>query len=156
MPPLFLPDDQYLRWPLLPSEAVYGKLKGDRIKALMKEVTAISQKSRDDGNQYWGRITGTPYDAETQQWALQHFRRIGLEQIRTQEFDLQPQWMPASWEGSVQGGGKTVKLEALFPIFGSRSPTWMWRSLCRTRVSRRWRAPLPRSSMKSTRSTSRT
>jgi hypothetical protein len=118
-PPLFHPDDAYLRWPLLPSEAAYGKIRGDRIKALLLEVTAISRKSRDEGNQYWGRITGTPYDAQTSEWALKHFKRIGLEQVRMQEMDLPPQWINPKWSANVEGGGKSVPLKTLFPWVGT-------------------------------------
>ena len=61
-PPLWLPDQEYLRWPLTPSEQKYASLDAHRIKGCINEITAISRKSRDDGNQYWGRITGTQYD----------------------------------------------------------------------------------------------
>ena len=96
-PPLWLPDEEYLRWPLPPSEQRYASLSGTRIKGYINEITAISRKSRDDGNQYWGRITGTPYDRMTAEWIAAQFRRIGLEQVRIQEFDkLPPQWFPTS------------------------------------------------------------
>ncbi|HJZ74955.1 MAG TPA: hypothetical protein VKE51_24640, partial [Vicinamibacterales bacterium] len=85
-PPLWLPDDEYLRWPLPPSEQAYAALSGRRIKGYINEITAISRKSRDDGNQYWGRITGTPYDKMTTDWIAAQFRRVGLEQVRIQEF----------------------------------------------------------------------
>jgi len=119
-PPLWLPDDQYLRWPLPPSEQAYASLSGRRIKGYINEITAISRRSRDDGNQYWGRITGTPYDRMTAEWVAAQFRRIGLQQVRIQEFDaLPPQWFPTSWEVSVAGRDKTVKLATAFPIYHS-------------------------------------
>jgi Peptidase family M28 len=119
-PPLWLPDDEYLRWPLPPSEQAYARLSGRRIKGYINEITAISRKSRDDGNQYWGRITGTPYDRMTADWIAAQFRRIGLEQVRIQEFDtLPPQWFPTSWEVSVAGSEKTVALKTAFPIYHS-------------------------------------
>ena len=67
-PPLWLPDNEYLRWPLPPSEQAYAGLSGKRIKGYINEITAISRKSRDAGDQYWGRITGTPYDRMTAEW----------------------------------------------------------------------------------------
>ena len=119
-PPLWLPDDEYLRWPLPPSEQAYASLSGRRIKGYIDEITAISRKSRDDGNQYWGRITGTPYDRMTAEWIAAQFRRIGLEQVRIQKFDaLPPQWFPTSWEVSVAGAEKTVALKTAFPIYHS-------------------------------------
>src|SRR5438093_8881832 len=119
-PPLWLPDDQYLRLPLPPGEQIYAALDAHRIKGYINEITAISRKSRDDGNQYWGRITGTPYDKMTTDWIAAQFRRVGLEQVRTQEFTkLPPQWFPTSWEVVATGGGRTLPLKTAFPIYHS-------------------------------------
>jgi len=119
-PPLWLSDAEYLRWPLPPSEQAYASLSGRRIKGYINEITAISRKSRDDGNQYWGRITGTPYDRMTAEWVAAQFRRIGLEGVRIQEFDtLPPQWFPTSWEVTVAAGGQTVPLKSAFPMYHS-------------------------------------
>jgi len=119
-PPLFLPDDEYLRWPLPATEQAYGGLSGRRIKGYIEDITAISRKSRDDGQQYWGRITGTPYDKMTTDWIAAQFRRVGLEQVRIQEFtDLPPQWFPTSWEVVASGAGKSLPLKTAFPIYHS-------------------------------------
>jgi len=118
-PPLWLPDDEYLRWPLPPSEQAYAALSGRRIKGYINEIIAISRKSRDDGNQYWGRITGTPYDKMTTDWIAAQFRRVGLEQVRIQEFDLPPQWFPTSWEVVASAGARSVPLKTAFPIYHS-------------------------------------
>ena len=119
-PPLWLSDNDYLRWPLPAAEHAYARLDAHRIKGYIDEITAISRKSRDDGNQYWGRITGTPYDKMTTDWVAAQFRRIGLEQVRTQEFTmLPPQWFPTSWEVSVTASGKTLPLKTAFPIYHS-------------------------------------
>jgi hypothetical protein len=122
-PPLWLPDDAYLRWPLPPGERAYAALDAHRIKSYINEITAISRKSRDDGNQYWGRITGTPYDKMTTDWIAAQFARVGLEQVRTQEFTkLPPQWFPTSWEVVASGpplrqlATATIRLEP----FGTR------------------------------------
>ena len=48
------------KWPYPAGDAVYADLDGMKIKGYINEITAISRKSRDDGNQYWGRITGSP------------------------------------------------------------------------------------------------
>src|SRR3989442_10235429 len=119
-PPLWLPDDEYLRWPLPASEQAYATLSGRRIKGYSSEITAISRKIRDDGNQSWGRITGTPYDKMTTDWIAAQFRRVGLEQVRIQEFtDLPPQWFPTSWEVVATGAGKSLPLKTAFPIYHS-------------------------------------
>jgi peptidase M28-like protein len=119
-PPLWLPDAEYLRWPLPPTEQAYAGLSGRRIKGYIDEITAISRKSRDDGNQYWGRITGTPYDRLTAEWVAAQFRRVGLADVRIQEFDaLPPQWFPTSWQVVAAGNATTVPLMSAFPIYHS-------------------------------------
>ena len=59
---LFIADEDYIRFPLPPGEEEYADVDAMKIKATIGEITAISRRSRNDGNQYWGRIPGTPYD----------------------------------------------------------------------------------------------
>src|SRR6266566_3466645 len=121
-PPLWWGDDMFPKWPYPAGDAVYTDLDGMKIKGYINEITAISRKSRDDGNQYWGRITGSRYDTMTTDWVAAQFKRIGLE-TRVQEFtDLPPQWWPTSWEVSVGGGGKSLSLKTAFPLYHS-APT---------------------------------
>src|SRR4249920_557152 len=101
-PTLWWGDEMFPKWPYPAGDAVYHDLDGVKIKGYINEITAISRKSRDDGNQYWGRITGSPYDKMTSDWVAAQFKRIGLEQIKVQEFtDLPPQWWPTSWEAAA-------------------------------------------------------
>jgi len=116
-PPLWLRDDQFLRWPY--SDPRYIHIDGGKMKEYINQITAISRKSRDDGNQYWGRISGTLYDKQTSDWVHAQFARIGLEQVRRQEFDLPPQWFPASWEVVAAGSEKVVPIATAFPLFNS-------------------------------------
>src|SRR4029453_16303696 len=58
-------DEMFAKWPYAAGDAVYADLDGMKIKGYINEITAISRKSRDDGNQDWGRITGASYDAMT-------------------------------------------------------------------------------------------
>jgi len=118
-PPLWLPDEDFVRWPLPESDPQYSKIDGYKIKNYINEITAFSRKSRDDGNQFWGRITGTPYDKMTTDWIAAQFKRIGLEQVRTQEFDLPPQWIPSSWEVTATAPGKTTSIKSAFPLYNS-------------------------------------
>ena len=118
-PPLWLSDDDYLRWPLPASEQKYAVIDGFRIKRHINDITAFSRRSRDDGNQYWGRITGTPYDKMTTDYVASEFRRIGLEQVRIQDFDLPPQWFPTSWEVTLAGSAQASPLKSAFPLFNS-------------------------------------
>jgi hypothetical protein len=116
-PTLWLADEDFIRWPYF--DPAHQDIDGFKIKAQIAEITAISRRSRDDGNQYWGRITGTKYDRETAEWVEAQFRRIGLEQVRFQDFDLPTQWFPTSWEVSVAGAARTVPISTAFPLFNS-------------------------------------
>src|SRR5579864_8185966 len=48
---LFIADEDYIRFPLPPGAEAYADVDALKIKSMMGEVTAISRKSRDDGNQ---------------------------------------------------------------------------------------------------------
>src|SRR4051812_10797239 len=113
--PLVPLEESWLRWPLPASEQAYGAIDGQRLKGYVREVTAISRRSRDRGEQWWGRIQGMPADAETQQWLADKFHRAGVQDVRVQPFDLPPQWHPLSWSASASGGGATVRLASVMP-----------------------------------------
>jgi Peptidase family M28 len=121
-PTLWWGDEMFPKWPYPAGDAVYADLDGMKIKGYINEITAISRKSRDDGNQYWGRITGSPYDKMTTDWVAAQFKRIGLE-TRVQEFtDLPEQWWPTSWEVSAVGA-QAVSLKTAFPLYRSVGTT---------------------------------
>src|SRR6266853_967842 len=81
--PLYVLEDSYLRWRLLPAEQAYLSIDGKHLKEYVEEQTAISRRYRDHGHpQFWGRITGTEADAENAQWLLDKFRKIGLTDVR--------------------------------------------------------------------------
>jgi len=110
-----LDDDHYLRFPLPAAEQAYGRIDGAHLKQHVSEITAVSRKSRDDGNQYWGRISGTKYDELTEAWVEAKFKQIGLQNVRRQYFDLPPQWFPTRWQVVATGGGKTLTLPTVRP-----------------------------------------
>ena len=117
-PTLWWGDEMFPKWPYPAGDAVYADLEGMKIKGYINEITAISRKSRDDGNQYWGRITGSPYDTMTTDWVAAQFKRIGLE-TRVQEFtDLPEQWWPTSWEVTAVGA-QAVAMKTAFPLYRS-------------------------------------
>jgi len=88
---LYIPDEDYIRFPLPPGAEAYADVDARKIKAAMGEITAISRRSRDDGNQYWGRIPGTPYDRMTQDWVMGQFRMIdNVNQMTRQEIAAAP------------------------------------------------------------------
>ena len=113
---LFLPDDAYLRWPLPPGEEAYADIDGLKMKRQIPAITAISKQNRDDGNQFWGRIAGTPSDRMIQDWVAGQFKAIGLEQVRRQEIDMSPLWYPNSWEANLVVGDAVTPLKTTFPI----------------------------------------
>jgi hypothetical protein len=113
---LYLPDDAYPRFPLPPGNEAYAHVDGLKMKGVIDEITAISRRSRDDGNQYWGRIAGTPYDRMAQDWIMEQFRNIGLKDVRRQELTMKPLWYPESWKAEMISAGKTSALKTTFPI----------------------------------------
>ena len=62
---LFVPDADYLDWPLRPEQSAYAGVSGERMKEWVRRISAISLQSQADGNQYWGRLPGTEYDRMT-------------------------------------------------------------------------------------------
>src|SRR5262244_2778850 len=120
---LFIPDADYIRFPLPPGAEAYADVDALKIKSLMGEITAISRKSRDDGNQYWGRIPGTPYDRLTQDWVMAQFKKLGLVDVRRQEIAMKPLWYPTEWTAEFTVDGRTQALKTVFPITESPPTT---------------------------------
>ena len=52
---------------------------GSGSRAISDDITGISRKSRDDGNQYWGRITGSEYDHMTDDYVAAQLKRVGVK-----------------------------------------------------------------------------
>jgi hypothetical protein len=116
---LYQPEQNYIQVPLPADEQKYAGIKGEDIKKIQGDIVAISEKSRSDGNQYWGRITGTQYDQMTSDYVMATFKKLGLEQVREQELDLSPQWMPSSWKAELLANGQTVTLTSAYPFQNS-------------------------------------
>ena len=108
--------ESYLQWPLPDSAREYGRIDGKHLHTYVEELAAISRKSRDAGNQWWGRITGTPAHVETQNMLAAKFRSLGLTDVRLEEHPLPPAWFPTSWEVRVSQAGKTVTLKTAQPV----------------------------------------
>ena len=117
-PPIVPLDESYLRWPLPPSAAAYGRIEGSHLKPYVEQLAAISRKSRDAGNQWWGRITGTPAHAEAQQLVASKLRSFGMD-VRLEETPLPKAWFPTSWAVSAVGGDNTVVLKSAHPVLRS-------------------------------------
>jgi hypothetical protein len=119
MDTLAIDDREYPEYPLKPGQEAYKDVDGYRIKELIRKFTAISLKSLDDGDQYWGRITGTKYDRMTTELMADEFGKLGLNVTR-QPFTIKNLWYPTHWEGTYTAGGKTGALLTLFPVNETR------------------------------------
>jgi hypothetical protein len=115
MDKLLIDDSEYPVYPLKPGQEAYKDVDGYRIKDLIKKFTAISLKSLDDGEQYWGRITGTKYDHMTTELMAEEYSKLGLKVTR-QPFTVKQLWYPTHWEGNYTAGSRTGPLLTLFPI----------------------------------------
>jgi len=118
MDTLIFDDKDYPEFPLKADQQAYKDIDGYRIKETIKKITAISLQSLDEGNQYWGRITGTKYDKMTTEFMAAEYEKLGLT-IRRQPYTVAEMWYPTGWEGSYTAGSKTGKMQTLFPIDGT-------------------------------------
>ncbi len=116
-----LRDDAFIRIPLRPEDERYGDIEGDRMKAMLLEVDAISLGDRAAGNLFWGRNVGTAGHVATQDWVEDYFRRNGLDNISRQSFDLNPVWHPTAWELTFSTGVEEFTLESARPPQGAVS-----------------------------------
>lgn len=114
---------EYSGRPLAPNDAAYGDIDGKHLWQYVKEQADISRRYRDSGHpQYWGRISGTSGDVESEQWMLGKFRQIGLTNVHSQSIAyLNPEWAPTLWEVSAVSGSRTVKLTSAQPPYGTES-----------------------------------
>ena len=113
-------EDAYLpAVPLPAAERIYADIDGRRMKAFVNDIVAISRKSRDDGNKYWGRIAGTKYEEMTADLLEAKFRVLGLQDIDRPAFALPPQWFPIDWSVTASGGGKALSFKTIQPALGS-------------------------------------
>ena len=85
-------DDVMLHAPLPAGEAKYGDLDGRHMKDVLQDFVAISRKNRESGEAFWGRNVGTAGHADAQNWVDAYFRKVGLQKIHRESFDLRPQW----------------------------------------------------------------
>ena len=73
---LSTPQAELLTWLMPPGvDKSYDAIDADKLHGYVREQAAISLKSRDAGNQYWGRIAGMPSGTETQNWIKDKFKK---------------------------------------------------------------------------------
>ena len=112
-------ETSFPRWPVPPNARAYASFDGARVRQDVDAITAISRRSRDSGEQYWGRIAGSPSDAETRTWITERFRQLGVSDVREQPFPLPPQWWPTKWSVTQAGAGAPHPLASAFPFLDS-------------------------------------
>jgi hypothetical protein len=123
LPPVVVPDKDYTAWPLTPEQAQYKDIDGFHLKKdYLMPIVAISEKSKADGNVYWGRIAGTPYDQMMRDWVVANLKRIGVQNVVDNPVTLKAIWFPTSWKASVTSGGQTVAINTVFSLGGQSTP----------------------------------
>jgi hypothetical protein len=108
-------DERYPDWLLRPDQQQYKDVNGQRMKAWVRQFSDIALQSRDDGNQYWGRLPGTPYDVQTMELIGAEFQRLGMKATRM-PFVIPGDWTPRSWSAAYHSGDETVELQSAFPV----------------------------------------
>jgi len=108
-------EDAFFKVPLQPEDRKYADIDGMKMKGVVREAAAISQRDKARGNRFWGRNVGTRGHDETQDWVEGYFRKFGLQDIHRKSFDLPPQWMAKSFDISFTGGGKPFVLKTARP-----------------------------------------
>src|SRR6185503_2415156 len=112
-------DEAFMRLPLKPEDQKYADIDGFRMKEIVREVTEISMKTRDDKTRYWGRIAGTKGETLTAEWVEARFKKAGITNIQHQDFPLPPQWFPKEWSIGFASGGKTQTFKSALPALRS-------------------------------------
>jgi len=105
--------------PLAAADRVYTDIDGHRMKSVVNDVVAISRRSRDDGNRYWGRIAGTKYEVMTGDLIEAKFKSLGLVDVHRKEFPLRPQWFPIDWSLTATQAGKSQTFRTVLPALSS-------------------------------------
>ena len=108
-------EDAFYRVPLLPEDRAYADIDGLKMKAVLREAAAISQKDKARGTLFWGRNVGFPGHDDTQNWVEGYFRKFGLENVHRKSFDLPPQWMAHSYAISFSSSGAAFSLKSARP-----------------------------------------
>jgi hypothetical protein len=92
----------------------YDAIDGKRLHSYVDELAAISLKYKNEGNQWWGRIAGMSSGTETQNWAKEKFREIG---VPTETVSIpDPQDIPKSWDISISSNSKNLALMSSNPF----------------------------------------
>ena len=115
-------DEAVIHPPLAAADARYGDLDGRKMKAIVRELAAISDKNRDSGEVFWGRNVGTQGHVDTEDWTERYFKKDNLQNVQRKSFYLNPQWIPhKGWSVTFASSGKSIALASARPAHGMPS-----------------------------------
>ena len=112
---LAVPESDYPDWPLRADQARYADVSGQRMKQWVQKICSISRQSRADGDAYWGRLPGTPYDRKTMDLVNGELERLGMT-VQRIPFTIPVDWTPRAWQASYRAGDAEVVLNSAFPV----------------------------------------
>ena len=115
-------EDVFFEPVLAPGDRKYADLEAGRLKQILMETIAISQRDKATGALFWGRNVGTLGHGWAQDWAEAYFKKYNLQNVHRKSFDLAPQWIPKSYDIQFTSAGKTHTLVSARPAEGSHVP----------------------------------
>lgn len=106
---------------LVEENPLLADIQGEEIHGYLQDLTEFSQKSKADGEVLWGRIQGSKYEYEASKYVEQHFKNVGIDDIRFERFKVQnPLWRPAAIELSVNNNqDEKIKFNSAMTAFPS-------------------------------------
>lgn len=84
--------------PLAAKDDPYQDIRGEQLIQTVRDIVAISAKSKADGDTLWGRISGGPYERMTAEYMERQFKAAGLQNVAIETFPRAPQPWPVSWQ----------------------------------------------------------
>lgn len=106
---------------LAAAEDPYGDIRGEEIHRQLAKIIEITVANRPPGEKFWGRIAGSAAEWATAEYIAEQFRRLGLENVRTEWVQGEGQWRPIDWEVTLLGdpgfgaGTGDYRLTSAFP-----------------------------------------
>lgn len=108
-------DSDYPVFPLKPGQEAYADVDGYKIKDIVKQITAISLKSLDAGDQFWGRVLGNKEHDEATEFMAKAWEKLGLT-VQRVDYINPTVWLPRKWEGGYITAQKSAPLLTLYPV----------------------------------------
>ena len=102
----------------------YAAIDAQQLHRWVEEQAQIGVNYRDEGHQWWGRLSGFPSGENENRWVEGKFKEFNVP-FETHQIEMGSQDWPKSWSMTVTANGKTINLESAFPIidFTSRVPS---------------------------------